>query len=525
MPKPTASSSASTSKGKQPEVLYPKLPVIPEIFLPDQTLGSTELGIKHEYDALRRENDDHKKQDRRVSFAGFGIDEEDTGFSVDNLSEQEFTAAFEKNPGHFFRLTSELSKLARHSLTEADVLHRANAANLAKLSYTQDQVAEQENELELLRHEVSKHKEDANMWRAEAKRRSDMIDTYKKLNDDLELKNVQFQRERSEPQDRSAPVVSPRLTSNPTDVKSHVTRAASTFTDPDQEKVIITDKATPNPAPFSGQDKDYTINAFVRALEPKLAVTTFRTDKDGLQFVLNLLKGSAWRLCNSRVPATLARGTCYNPFSNIEEMIDELYKRFGTVNTEGEALLAIRQLRQGPNQTFASLHARFLEYRSQLPHLSDAMEMDMLHGMLNETYLLKFASQSPCHTAKEMVEHLTHLDTQLKKTKIILASSTTSTSGSTRRSEPKTRSNTPTTAPGTRSLSSEDLPEKYRNLPHLTPELRVKLIQENKCLRCRGPGHRQTEAVCPLYNYGRPELAVRSAEAVSESSGKEETTA
>ena len=44
---------------------------------------------------------------------------------------------------------------------------------------------------------------------------------------------------------------------------------------------MITDKGTPNCAPFSGHDKDYNVTAFVRALEPKLAVTTFRTDKDG----------------------------------------------------------------------------------------------------------------------------------------------------------------------------------------------------------------------------------------------------
>ena len=91
---------------------------------------------------------------------------------------------------------------------------------------------------------------------------------------------------------------------------------------------MITDKRTPNPAP----DKDYNVTAFVQALEPKLAVTMFRTDKDGMLFIRNLLKGPAWKLCAPRVPETLARGTCYNPFAKIEEMIDELYTRFASAS-------------------------------------------------------------------------------------------------------------------------------------------------------------------------------------------------
>ena len=142
-----------------------------------------------------------------------------------------------------------------------------------------------------------------------------------------------------------APAESHRFTNDPTDAMPQVARAASTFADPGQLKVMITDKGTPNPALFSGQDKDYSVTAFVQAMERKLAMATLRTDTDGMQLVPTLLKGPAWRLCAPRVPATLARGTCYNPFGNMEEMIDELYKCFGSANAEGEALTAMRQRR------------------------------------------------------------------------------------------------------------------------------------------------------------------------------------
>ena len=128
------------------------------------------------------------------------------------------------------------------------------------------------------------------------------------------------------------------------------------------------------------------MNEFVRILETKLAVTTFRTDEDGMQCVLSLLEGPAWRLCAPRVPSNMAGHPCHchNPFKNAEDMISESIKRFGQANTEGGALAAMRQLREGPNPTFSSLHARFLEYRSQLPFFTDAMEIDTLQGMLNE---------------------------------------------------------------------------------------------------------------------------------------------
>ena len=66
------------------------------------------------------------------------------------------------------------------------------------------------------------------------------------------------------------------------------------------------------------------------------------------------------------------------------------------------------------------------------------------------------------------------------------------------------------------------MPEKFRNLSQLTPELREQLMRAGKCLRCREPGHRQFDPACPLRGFPRKpaELAIRSVEA--ESQGKED---
>ena len=151
----------------------------------------------------------------------------------------------------------------------------------------------------------------------------------------------------------------------------------------------------------------------------------FRTDEDGMQYVLSLLKGPAWRLCVTRVPSDMA-GRCHNPFNSAENMIQELKDRFGQLNTEGDAWTALQSLHQGPTQSFGDFHLKYMEtveYRTQILYMSDVQGMHLLETKLNETYLLKFADAHACHSTKDIVARLLHLDTQLKKVKALLASS------------------------------------------------------------------------------------------------------
>jgi hypothetical protein len=53
------------------------------------------------------------------------------------------------------------------------------------------------------------------------------------------------------------------------------------------------------------------------------------------------------------------------------------------------------------------------------------------------------------------------------------------------------------------ALVGEKWTQPYRFGPHLeklTPELRLKLIQEKKCFRCRQVGHMANSEKCPLFN-------------------------
>ena len=119
--------------------------------------------------------------------------------------------------------------------------------------------------------------------------------------------------------------------------------------------------------------------------------------------------------------------------------------------------------------------------------MSDAAEMDFIKHLLKDPYRTILSRQGPCRDAEEMVDRLLHLGHEQKTTKNILPSS----SNGRRNFKGK---NTTVTSAATKIVDS--LPEKYRNLPVLTKELRAQLFQERRCLRCREQGHRQNDSTC-----------------------------
>ena len=340
----------------------------------------------------------------------------------DDMAEEQFVEICRDDPARVFRYTSAVME---HGC-RLNLVTRANSANLNRLSHALAQVTSLEDEMDFLREEGggtnSVSGEDAAKLRADLKKRTKLVDAYKsllrerdekareeisrlkKLVGDAPVRGREprrislsaMTRELLDEQratldfgaDFGAGSPSPPSLSPLQDTKrDEPARSASHFTDPRLESIMKTDKGVPNPAQCTGQAKDYGIYEFIRSLEPKLKATTFRTDEDGLQYVLALLKGPDWKLCAARVPSTMAGRRCHNPFKSVEETISELTDRFGQVNHEGDAWTALRQLRQGPAQTFGNFYIRYMEFRSQIPYLSDAQEMDMLEGKLNETYL------------------------------------------------------------------------------------------------------------------------------------------
>ena len=116
-------------------------------------------------------------------------------------------------------------------------------------------------------------------------------------------------------------------------------------------------------------------------VETKLSVTTFTTNVDGLRYV-SLLSGPAWKLASPRIPSAINGRQCYNPFEDIEQLTTELLDRFGEINTENKAWSALMSIKQRPNESFSDFYAKYMEYRSQIPNMGDAQELDRQHGLV-----------------------------------------------------------------------------------------------------------------------------------------------
>ena len=464
----------------------------------------------------------------RVSYADFeDVANEALELGGQELTESRFTEACRNNPAYIYRLTGKIMDMTRRAEAKAkdlreelEALRLANDGALAQMSALDEEV-------DFLREQL-KEKE------AEVKKRTAMVQRWEQLHDERKAEVSKLQTELRQSRSRSktrgepgrsmspmsrrlADCVGSSVESSPGPAEplkaEHIRRSESYFMDPQQLLPVKTDKATPAPSPFTGMDKDYSVNEFARLMETKLSATTFRSEDDGLRYVLSHLKGPAFRLCAPRVPSV--KGTCTHPFDDVDDLLKELRRRYGHVDTEARALSTITQLKQGANQSFNSVYSRFLEYRSQLAVFTDAMEMNAIQGMLNDAYSRILSAQAPCDTATEMVRRLTHIDDEQKRTKFLSSTPKPPTTNATtprRWDRSTTRTSTPSTPATTTARGIREFPEKYRNLPPLTPEVRSEILRENRCLRCREAGHRQTDPTCPLTGFERPNPAVRSAE-------------
>ena len=152
-------------------------------------------------------------------------------------------------------------------------------------------------------------------------------------------------------------------------------------------------------------------------------------------------------------------------------------------------------IKQHPNETFSSFYNKFTEFRSQIPDMRDAQELQLLQTKLNETYHAKVLDGSTYTKVKDFVARVRNLDQQLKEHKKLFEHAADKDSRVEAPSRPS--SFTGSKAPG-QPRAREDIPEKYQNLTPLTPEARERLMQRGACLRCREDGHHQHEPVCPL---------------------------
>jgi hypothetical protein len=55
--------------------------------------------------------------------------------------------------------------------------------------------------------------------------------------------------------------------------------------------------------------------------------------------------------------------------------------------------------------------------------------------------------------------------------------------------------------PASKKQKNSHLPEKYRNLPRLSYNMRQQFKAEGRCFGCHEVGHRKSDSKCPLFNY------------------------
>ena len=481
----------------------------PQLFSEYQTLAADERQIENEYQTFR---EGMETGDRRVSYADFELSTEHHG----DLDEDTFHHVCQTDPQHIYELTGKIMNLTRRARTENAILHKANKANVNHINHLFNQIQELEaepadthNEIERLNAMVDKKATQVNQFMkhlndAERKHSQEVGELHEKV-DKLQqlLADTSTTRGRRShalslsPASRDLANRATHPTSKPSHLplcqRSEDLQSTSGWTNPSLDSPMDTNRGVPTPKIFSSADDSYDVYQFIQTLEIKLGVTTFRTNVDGLRYVLSLLTGPAYKLAAPRIPSSLNGRQCYNPFDDIEHLTKELLERFGDVNTENKAWSAIMAIKQHPNETFSSFYNKFTEFRSQIPDMRDAQELQLLQTKLNETYHAKVLDGSTYTKVKDFVARVRNLDQQLKEHKKLFEHAADS------RVEAPSRpsSFTGSKAPG-QLRAHEDIPEKYQNLTPLTPEARERLMQRGACLRCREDGHHQHEPVCPL---------------------------
>lgn len=86
-----------------------------------------------------------------------------------------------------------------------------------------------------------------------------------------------------------------------------------------QPSTVTPNRDVPVPRAFAGTDEEFY--PWLRTLENKLGVTSFRSVEDGLRYVQGLLGGSAWSQVNARVLSAFTGYLCKDSYASVEDMI------------------------------------------------------------------------------------------------------------------------------------------------------------------------------------------------------------
>lgn len=265
---------------------------------------------------------------------------------------------------------------------------------------------------------------------------------------------------------------------------SHVTNRTIVY-DSSLPQPVVTNKDVEKPPKFDGDKKKW--QEWVTKLEMKLRVTRFQTPLDGLWFVRGFLEDRAFRLVNSRIPSEYGSRNCYNAFANIEEMLEYLKKHYAEINTFTQASNRLRNLRQGPNESFSDFYVKFQEQASYLDY-SERHEIETLMHALNARYLKVMTDGTTYPGINDVVDRCTRLESSFE---MLDSAHPRSERGSGSGRGGRGGGNSGHGGGGSRGDNNRkrQLPSPYDKMEPMTDAIKKRIQDRKDCRKCRKPGH------------------------------------
>ena len=163
------------------------------------------------------------------------------------------------------------------------------------------------------------------------------------------------------------------------------------------------------------------------------------------------------------------------------------------------------------NAKFSEWYPQYQKVNARIPRTNDkagqSAQVHQLWSKLNVKYKVGLRLQS-YNTTAELVRLCQRLQQDFTRIDEVHPRKEANKDGKDNKDKDKSKNkdkssskpNT-STAPITGSKPWNDRPDKYKNLPKMTKELREQLDAEGRCRRCREKGHGPNDQSCPLIEY------------------------
>lgn len=279
-----------------------------------------------------------------------------------------------------------------------------------------------------------------------------------------------------------------------------------------QSKTIETVRDIPSPEKFEGK-KD-AFDEWLRGLENKLSVTTFRDTATALRWVHQLTKGDVWQYLDARVPSLL-KPKEHDAYDTLEEMIDDLVARYGDRNAYERAFSELDDMKQDQGQSFGEFYVKFRRAANKV-RLDDVRdkakpkELRLLKKKLNARYSSRLLGNRTMKTLQDLVDECYELENDFANYDKEFSKKKDDSKDNQKKSNKPANPNTGSTNRPTGNTSTDsdktpwkNRPQAYQKLQPLDAATNERCKRDQLCTKCEGTGHRRIDPQCPLAAFGR----------------------